>query len=720
MDAGNDARLSAGELLGPDVAYVGEEACFTWSVDPIDAQILYFWGDGSSSPATTHSDLNCHTWSKPGNLLVSAQAVSAWNKLSRSRALLVVPRPLATAPTRSSTLALEPGGERLWVVNPDSNTVGLIDTRAHTLIAEYPVCAQPRTLAISGDYLAVACQQDDAVWQLRLSDPAQIVPTLLPPGSAPYGVVADPRGGFFYASELQGERVVALAVGESGLRDSQPTARDPRGLAMLPSGKLLVTHWRGNAEGSRVSQLSAATSGSLTPPQQLVLPPDTGLDSDTNNNGVPSFMNQVVFSPSGHQAWLPALRANNVSGLFRNGRDLSFETSARAIVSVLEIPEGDALGRERAAGRFAFDDLDFASDVVFSSAGGLAYVALQGSERVVVLDSASFNVAGSIRDAGKAVQGLVLSADGTRLFVQGFLSRSVKVFDVSALSAGPPPLLAEIPSLVNEPLSPDVLLGKQVFYSADDPRMSKSSYLACSSCHLDGEGDNLVWDFTGRGEGLRNTIPLFGREGTGSGGALHWSANFDEVQDFEHDIRGPQQGAGFMSDSLFHSGGRDAPLGEPKAGASRELDALAAYVSSLSGWGVSPARRDSDATWVASRQRGKLLFESAVLGCRGCHTGTLFSDSGFDSPRVPRLHDVGTLSASSGERLGNTLGGIDTPTLRGLWKSAPYLHDGSATTLRAVLVDRNSADQHGQTSALSAAELTDLEAYLLTLDDLEP
>jgi hypothetical protein len=54
--------------------------------------------------------------------------------------------------------------------------------------------------------------------------------------------------------------------------------------------------------------------------------------------------------------------------------------------------------------------------------------------------------------------------------------------------------------------------------------------------------------------------------------------------------------------------------------------------------------------------------------------------------------------------------------LHGLFQSAPYLHDGSAPTLRDVLVPRNADDRHGTTSDLDEAELADLEAYLLCLD----
>jgi hypothetical protein len=66
-------------------------------------------------------------------------------------------------------------------------------------------------------------------------------------------------------------------------------------------------------------------------------------------------------------------------------------------------------------------------------------------------------------------------------------------------------------------------------------------------------------------------------------------------------------------------------------------------------------------------------------GCAGCHAPPAYTDSDT-SP----LRNVGTLRASSGFRIGQPLTGIDTPTLRGVWASAPYFHDGSAQTLEDV------------------------------------
>jgi hypothetical protein len=81
------------------------------------------------------------------------------------------------------------------------------------------------------------------------------------------------------------------------------------------------------------------------------------------------------------------------------------------------------------------------------------------------------------------------------------------------------------------------------------------------------------------------------------------------------------------------------------------------------------------------------------------------------------LHDVGTLKPSSGKRAGQALTGIDTPTLKGLWENAPYLHDGSAATLMDVITTANPNDQHGHTSQLTSLEKQQLVAYLLQIEN---
>lgn len=104
----------------------------------------------------------------------------------------------------------------------------------------------------------------------------------------------------------------------------------------------------------------------------------------------------------------------------------------------------------------------------------------------------------------------------------------------------------------------------------------------------------------------------------------------------------------------------------------------------------------------SSAARGAKIFRSREAGCASCHPDPLFTDL--------QSYDVGT--AGEFDRDAKS---FDTPTLVELWRTAPYLHDGSAYTVREVIVDKNNEDQHGKTSHLTAEQVGDLCNYLLSL-----
>jgi YVTN family beta-propeller protein len=99
-------------------------------------------------------------------------------------------------------------------------------------------------------------------------------------------------------------------------------------------------------------------------------------------------------------------------------------------------------------------------------------------------------------------------------------------------------------------------------------------------------------------------------------------------------------------------------------------------------------------------RRGEKVFTNA--GCAVCHPPGLFTDL--------RQYDVGTRS-----RFDKATDKFDTPTLVELWRTAPYLHDGSAITVRDVVTTRNAHDEHGETSKLTNQEIDDLCEYVLSL-----
>jgi len=359
-----------------------------------------------------------------------------------------------------------------------------------------------------------------------------------------------------------------------------------------------------------------------------------------------------VIAPDGRSAWVPSKQDNIKRGALRDGLGLSFETTVRAVSSVIDL----GTLTEATAARVDHDNSGVASAAAFHPTGAFLFVALEASRHVTVVDPVGRRELFRF-DTGRAPQGVAVSADGFTLYVHHFMDRSIGVFDLRPLlqrGEASVPATATLAATASEVLPAAALRGKQFFYDARDPRLARDGYMSCAACHHDGGHDGRTWDFTGQGEGLRNTISLRGRAGVQ--GRLHWSANFDEVQDFEGQIRGLQQGTGLMSDTQFATGTRSQPLGDAKAGVSTDLDALAAYVASLSTHAPTPYRQ-ADGTLTPDAVAGRMVFAGK---CASCHGGADFTDSA-SSP----LRNVGTLKASSGQRLGATLTGLGHPDAAG-------------------------------------------------------
>jgi hypothetical protein len=365
----------------------------------------------------------------------------------------------------------------------------------------------------------------------------------------------------------------------------------------------------------------------------------------------------------------------------------------------------DVVGRTELTGqRVDHDNAGIATGAAITGEGRTLFVALETSREVAVYDTQQGTQLTRLA-VGRAPEGVAFSSNGRTLYVHNFMDRTLSRFDVTnmvALHTTGATLLGTTSLIAAETLPANVLVGKRLFYDAADDRLARDNYISCASCHNDGGQDGRVWDLTGFGEGLRNTIELRGRSGMGNG-PLHWTGNFDEVQDFEGQIRTMAAGTGLMSDTAFNTGTRSSPLGDPKAGISSDLDALSAYVASLTAAPSSPYRNGALSAQAA---QGAAIF--ANKACKSCHSGTSFTDSALNV-----RHDVGTIHAGSGSRLYGPLDGFDTPTLLGTWGSGPFLHDGSAASLEAAIGAHTNA---------TASEQTALAAFLRELNpgDTQP
>jgi DNA-binding beta-propeller fold protein YncE len=670
--------------------------------------LTYSWDFGDGTPPTGFSSSSAasHAYSGPGHFAVKVTARNGNGQAASSYVQAIHHPTTPGRPASSGALAVDAARNRVWVCNPDADTVTAIDGNTHARLFERTVGRNPRTLARAPDGTIWVVNQDSATISVLSGDQGASVQTLvLPYGSQPFGISFAPNGSAGYVTTQGSGQVLKLDPATRTIVAALSLGFPLRGIAVSQgSGRIFVTRFVSGTSRGEVVEIGAS-------PFQVVrtfaLAFDPGPDGNITGRGVPNYLSSIAISPDGRQARVPSKKDNIARGEFRDGQALDFETTVRTIVSYLDL----GANAEVLPLRVDLNDRDMASAAAYSPLGDYVFVATQGTNTVEVFDAYDNRLVTGIPDVGLAPQGLAFSADGRTLYVQSFMSRSIAVYDVSGIVSSTTNTftkLADVDTVAAEKLPGAVLRGKQIFYNAADRRMNRDGYISCASCHLDGGHDGRVWDFTDRGEGLRNTPTLMGRRGTGHGN-VHWTANFDEIQDFEHDMRSAFGGSGFLSDAQFNTGTRNTPLGDRKGGVNADLDALAAYVTSLNRVPPSPFR-NANGSLTADGQAGRAIFERLL--CASCHSGADFTDSATGV-----RHDVGTIKPSSGRRLGQPLTGIDTPTLKGLAQTAPYLHDGSAATLMDVLTTANPAGRHGNTASLTAAERQQLVAYLLQIDD---
>jgi hypothetical protein len=611
------------------------------------------------------------------------------------RLLVNDPLPPGPRPTQSNTLAVgdDAGERRLWVVNPDANTVSVLAAGSGAKLDEHAVGDSPRGIArdANGRYW-VACHGSD---ELRVLNPdgSSFATVDLDYGAAPFGVAAAPDGQTIFVSLYGSSRLQRYSASDPNAAPlEQATFPTPRAIAVSADGtRVFVTRFLSPDLHAEVGEFNGLT---LQHVRTIRLSSANPTDGGDRASGVPNYLAAIAIAPDGSRAAIASKQDNVQRGLAFGVGDLTHETAVRAVVSFIDL----ATNEEIRDTRRDFDNSDSPSALAFTPLGDTLLVALQGNNRVVGTDMLGLapvtghNTAGSTETSpavitldlgtGLAPQGVLVDPVAGRLFTQDFMSRTVTVRDATLLLAENRTVLTTVATtgtVANELLPSQVLTGKQIFYNAADPRMSADSYLSCATCHLDGGHDGRVWDFTGRGEGLRRTIDLRGRSGVGHGN-VHWTGNFDEIQDFEHDIRGPFGGTGFLTLSPEEFAEQHPSPATGKGGLSPELDALAAYVSSLTPSHLprSPAR-NADGTLTAAALAGRTLFQAQ--NCASCHGGAALSNSALGPVDSQPLFDTGTQSLLSGTRLGQALTGLDTPTLHGLHASRVFLHHGQAATL---------------------------------------
>lgn len=258
---------------------------------------------------------------------------------------------------------------------------------------------------------------------------------------------------------------------------------------------------------------------------------------------------------------------------------------------------------------------------------------------------------------------------GSRLFVANYFSDTLDRLDLQVrpmkavtIALGPPPLLSA------------VRRGEMLF---NDATIAFQGWQSCASCHSnDGRVDGLNWDLLNDGMGNpKNTRSLL------------WAHRTPPAM---------STGVRETAEIAVRAGLNHILFTVPSEDVAAALDY---YLRSLE---PLPSPKLKEGKLSPAGRRGEIVFRSPEVGCAGCHCGGLRTDL--------KTHDVGT----SG-RLDQGQVSFDTPALVELWRTAPFLHDGSCTSLHELVSRRNRDDRHGRTSHLSKSAVDDLVEYLLSL-----
>ena len=337
-------------------------------------------------------------------------------------------------------------------------------------------------------------------------------------------------------------------------------------------------------------------------------------------------------------------------------------------LAFLQMPDGDA-GSVRTA--FATTRVHQPRALAYHAAADTLYLAGYGSDELVaVADVSQTSVhlawTSSVASGTEACGPTGLAIDEGDGSVVVFCSLSRKLVRVAPGEGGVRRATAvtRSPTLTKSRLSAAAQRGQALFRDGTNPRMSKQGAMACASCHAEARSDGLSWFL----EGHQLQTPLLAGRLVGSH-PFKWDGKDGTLQ-------------ASLTNTVIRLGGTGI--------GAREANDLQAFLASM-----EPPRAPSvtDAPAVA---RGKALFESDQTGCANCHYGPLLTDQ--------KRH-----------ALAPDLGEVDTPSLIGLAHSAPYYHDGSASTLEALLRGNGNIHGMGRISRLDDVEIDDLVAYMKTL-----
>jgi len=666
-------------------------------------------------------------------------------------------------------------------------------------VKEIRVGDEPNNLAISPDgrWVYVANTIDGTVSAIRARGSRSRVEKTIRVGTEPYGLAFTPNGHKLYVTNARSNDVSVIDPDDQRVEETiDDVGPEPRGIAITNDGdgrdsdeKVYVTQFlatdrpgvligRDDYKEGRVTVISVRDDD-VEDVVELAPLADTGFRSngsaldrivpanppafDFVTGAFPNQLNSIAIK--GDRAYVPNTAASpngpvrfnvNVQG-FLSVIDTERDREGRANgeVQTINMNRGinlQAAGPDRVfmavPWHIAFEHREDAGWVVLASSNMIVRVALDEDGTPTIGAPENAGDAGDVVRifVGQNPKGIAIDSRDRRAYVMNEVSRDVSVVDLEDHEVLENQRSSSLPAAGSE--AARLLIGKALFNSStgvDLPqlgplgvtgrRLSAEGWSSCVACHPFGLTDNVVWIF---GSGPRRSVPLnasFNPQDPEDARMLNYSAIFDEIQDFEDNMRNTSGGLGLIT--LADGETPDPTLNAfalPNAGRSERFDAMAAWVAAGIRTPIAPRVRDED-----DDERGRRLFARA--NCNACHGGDGWSSSRRDYEPPPDaadivngqflrfLRQVGTFDAAAVNEIRQNQAaprgadGFSPPSLLGVGSMLPALHNGSAATVLDVLdnVVHRSAGTGGVDRLSRRRDRENLAAFVASIDaDTEP
>lgn len=489
-------------------------------------------------------------------------------------------------PSKSGTIDLSSDESLVAMVNPEDDSISVFTTVDDDLLARVETGDEPSAIVFHPDGVTafVANRGDATIVKVRDMDlPLPDVGIPQPVGSEPTGLALSPTGALLFVAEFAEGRVSVWDTRTMTEVAAITAPNNPRAVAVTNDGDtddddelLVVPEFFGEAalggegkDDGRTGRVRIYTLSDLNPSTAITFAPlDSGFVPDGTTGGT------VKTSPN--QLWNVAIQGDKIyvpSVSASPQAPVKFNTNVQPVVYVGSLTDRAEvlsnvgttnLARKVADALASGTTRYFLADIVdlsFKGTSNIAYVVSRGADVVqrVVYDTTAgvtigsdintqINIGSGAQDGSAACQtptGIISAIDAPRAYVNCWVNRRLGVVDLANQVLSTTVEAAPAPSGLEE----SEKLGRRFFFTARG-RWSKESWSGCGSCHPDGLTDNVTWTFAA---GPRQTTSMDGSYSHGALGqkrrVFNWTGIFDEIHDFEANVRGTSGGLGALTTS---------------------------------------------------------------------------------------------------------------------------------------------------------------------------